>query len=224
MLPRMAPCREALASGEHVVGLVRLDHDEEMGPLRGMYGSMEAELEVQRTIKRAELTAFFCLLKKVIGLIKVHVDNKGIIDRLWKGESKCIDPNTGDADLRIKIWEELQLQRSKEILVEVEHVKAHRTKREKKDMSPLEKFVTEGNEQGWTKVSWQKREQRQCSRNEKMCTQLYSVQPALTALWKNKKIVRSPNRCRKKNCFLTRKRRKRSIDRSGVQKRKSIDA
>ena len=41
---------------------------------------MEAELEVQRTIKRAELTALFCLLKKVIGSIKVHVGNEGIID------------------------------------------------------------------------------------------------------------------------------------------------
>ena len=30
----------------------------------GMYGSMDAELEVQRTIMRAELTAFLCLLKK----------------------------------------------------------------------------------------------------------------------------------------------------------------
>ena len=38
-----------------------------MGLLRGMYGSMEAELEEQRTIKSAELTAFLCLLKKVIG-------------------------------------------------------------------------------------------------------------------------------------------------------------
>ena len=41
--------------------VVQLDHDEEVGPLHGMYGSMEAELEVQRTIKRAELTAFSCL-------------------------------------------------------------------------------------------------------------------------------------------------------------------
>ena len=32
------------------------------------------------------------------------------------------------------------------ILVEVEHVKAHRTKKEKKDMSHFEKFITEGNE------------------------------------------------------------------------------
>ena len=43
---------------------------------------MEAEFEVQRTVKRAELTAFLCFLKRVIGPIKVHVDNKGIIDGL----------------------------------------------------------------------------------------------------------------------------------------------
>ena len=59
---------------------------------------MDAELEVQRTIKRAEVTAFLCLLKKVVGPIKVHVDNKGIINGLWRGERKCIDPKAGDAD------------------------------------------------------------------------------------------------------------------------------
>ena len=37
-------------------GVVQLDYDEE-GPLHGMYGSMEAEYEVQRTIKMSELTA-----------------------------------------------------------------------------------------------------------------------------------------------------------------------
>ena len=79
--------------------VVQLDYDEEMGPLHGMNGSMEAELEVQRTIKRAELTAFLCLLKKVIGPIQVHVDNKGIIDGLWRGEKKCVDPKAGDAHL-----------------------------------------------------------------------------------------------------------------------------
>ena len=48
--------------------VVQLEYDEEMGRnLHGMYGSMEAEFEIQRTIKRAELMAFFCLLKKVIG-------------------------------------------------------------------------------------------------------------------------------------------------------------
>ena len=38
--------------------VVQLDYDEEMVPMHGMYGSMEAAFEVQRTIKRAELTDF----------------------------------------------------------------------------------------------------------------------------------------------------------------------
>ena len=59
--------------------VVQLDFDEELGPLYGMYGSMEAEFEVQRTIKRAELTAF------------------------RRGERKCIDPKAGDADLLLHV-------------------------------------------------------------------------------------------------------------------------
>ena len=63
---------------------------------------MEAEYEVQRTIKRAELTAFLCLLRKVCGPIKIHVDNKGIIDVLREGEKECTKPRAGDADLWFK--------------------------------------------------------------------------------------------------------------------------
>ena len=54
----------------------------------GMYGSMEAEYEVQRSIKSAELTAFSCLLRKVIGPIKVHVSIEGTFDGLQKGEKR----------------------------------------------------------------------------------------------------------------------------------------
>ena len=36
--------------------VVQLDHDEEMGPTHGMYGALDAELDLQRTIKRAELS------------------------------------------------------------------------------------------------------------------------------------------------------------------------
>ena len=69
----------------------------------------------------------------------MHVDNKGIIDDQWRGERTCIDPKTGDADLWIKFCEELHIPVSKEILVEVEYVKAHRTKKDKKEMSQFEK-------------------------------------------------------------------------------------
>ena len=51
---------------------------------------MEAELEVQRTIKRSELTAFFCFLKKVIGPIKVHVDNKGVLTGYGEEKEKAL--------------------------------------------------------------------------------------------------------------------------------------
>ena len=126
--------------------MVQSDYDGELGPMQWVCGSMEAEFEVQRTIKMPELTAFLCLPKKMIGPIKVHVDNKGIIDGLWRGERKCIDPKAGDADLWIKIWEELHPVKSEEILVEVEHVKAHRTENDRNEMSHFEKFVTDGNE------------------------------------------------------------------------------
>ena len=141
-------------------GSTELDYDEEMEPLHGMYGSMEAELEVQRTIKKAELTAFFCLRKRVIGPIKVHVDNTGIIDGLWRGESEYIKRQAGDADLWIKIWEELHLLASRNTVVEVEHVKAHRKKKEKREMSSSllkvmrKRMSWRKKEQCWTKVSW----------------------------------------------------------------------
>ena len=47
--------------------VVQLDYDEEMGLLHGMYGSIEAEYEVQRTIKRTDLTAFLFLSTEWLG-------------------------------------------------------------------------------------------------------------------------------------------------------------
>ena len=57
--------------------VVQLDHDEEMGPMQEMYGALDAELDLQRTIKRAELSAILCLFRKTVGPTMVHVDNKG---------------------------------------------------------------------------------------------------------------------------------------------------
>ena len=73
------------------------------------------------------------------------MDNKGIIDGLRKGEKECIKPGVGDADLWIKMWEVHELVK-RGILVEVAHVEAHRTKKEKEKMTNIERFVTEENE------------------------------------------------------------------------------
>ena len=182
--------------------MVQLDYVEELGPLRGMYGSTEAVFEVQRTIKSAELMAFLRFLKK--GPIKVHVDNKGIKDELRRGERKCIDPKACDADLWIKIWDELHFPVLEEISVEVEHVTAHSTKKDKRDMSQFEKFVAEGNEKADELARriciWWKRGQRQCSKREReKCVQLCSMHPVLTAWWRNGKIFKSSSRSQKKN-------------------------
>ena len=120
--------------------VVQLDYDEEMGPLQGIYCSMETEYEVQPHHHA------FPGKWKVSEPIKVHVDNKGIIDGLRKGEKECIKPRAGDADLWFKIWEELHELVRRGILVEVAHVKAHRTKKETAKMTQYEKFVIEGNE------------------------------------------------------------------------------
>ena len=64
----------------------------------------------------------------------------------FEEKRECIKPSAGDADLWIKIWEELHSLTARDMTVEAEHVKAHRTKKEKKDMSHFQKFVTDGNE------------------------------------------------------------------------------
>ena len=48
------------------MSVVQLDQDKEKGPMHGTYGTLDAELEVQRTIKRAELMVFLCLHRKVV--------------------------------------------------------------------------------------------------------------------------------------------------------------
>ena len=82
----------------------------------------------------------------MIGPIKVHVDNKGIVDGLWRGERKCIDPEAGDADLWKNLGRVAAFLTSKGISMEVEHVKAHRTEKDKKETRKFVKFVTDGNE------------------------------------------------------------------------------
>ena len=101
--------------------VVQLDHTEEMVPMHGMYGTLDAELEVQRAIKRAELTAFLCLFRKAIGPTMVNVDNKGIIDGLWRGETRCIGPKSEGRrtpTCGFLIWRELHRVQQEVILVE----------------------------------------------------------------------------------------------------------
>ena len=59
-------------------------------PWDATYGTMLAELEVQRTIKSA--------LSELVGPSTTHTDNMGILDGLWRSEEGCIGQTHNDAD------------------------------------------------------------------------------------------------------------------------------
>ena len=107
--------------------VVQLDYDEEMWPLHGMYGSVEAEFEVQRTIKRAELTAFLCLVKRVIGPITKGSSmdygdgrERERVHEAKSGRCRFVDQKFGKNCI---IWQKGAFW------WQVEHVKVHRTKK-----------------------------------------------------------------------------------------------
>ena len=132
--------------GASVWSVVQLDHDEDVGPMHGMYGTLDPGLEVQRTIERAELTAFIRHFRRKVDPTTDHFDNKGIIDGLWRGEMKCIGPKAKDADLWLCIWEEVRRIHQEGVLLEVEHVKAHRSKKDVQEIKLFEQFATEGHD------------------------------------------------------------------------------
>ena len=89
----------------------------------GMYGSMDSELEVQRTIKRAELTALpLPSQKECLEQPRCLSTSKELKIGCERGEWKCINPKASDADLWIKILEELHRLAARDIVVEAEHV------------------------------------------------------------------------------------------------------
>ena len=102
--------------------------------MHNMCGTLDAVLEVQRTIKTTKSTSFLCLLRKAIGPTVVHVENTGIVDGLWRGEMKCLAPQRRTRRKFTK----------KAYWWKVEHIKAHRSGKEKQQMSTFENFITEG--------------------------------------------------------------------------------
>ena len=60
---------------------------------------------------------------------------------------KCMCPKARDADLWILIWEELRgIIKKEHTSLEVKHVKAHRSRKEKHELTLFERFLTEANE------------------------------------------------------------------------------
>ena len=115
----------------------------------------------------------------------------------------------------------------KALLLEVEHFKAHRAKKDKQGMSLFECFVAEGNEraeervkkeQYWMEELWRKSGPAQSSRKERRSTRRCSTQPAFIVRWRNGTIVKSSSQNQRKNELCRQKNwKQRSITRSGVR-------
>ena len=116
-LPPMALCWE-LTSKWSACGWSVVQHRSRRGDGDDAWDVMRHwSGEVQRTINSAELTSFLCYLRKALGPTMVHVDNKGLVDGLWRGEMRCIGPKAKDADLWVLIWEEVHRDHREGILV-----------------------------------------------------------------------------------------------------------
>ena len=171
---------------------------------------------MERTIERAELTAFFCLLTRIVGPTTAQVDNKGIIDGLWRGEVKCVGPQAKDADLWILVREEVSRIHQESMLLEVEHVKAHRSKKEKKDMALFGSLVTEGIERadelatGGCNAGGETAQIRVSTVQQKRKEVYATLQCAASfhCLVGEKAIVKRSGRCRKKSGSLWNKKKK----------------
>ena len=87
----------------------KVDHDKEEEPWYAIFGTMVAALEVQRAIKRTELWAL-TMARAGHGLSTIHTESMGTIDGLWRG-NKCDE----------KEWD-----------LDVKHVEAHGTEKEKR--------------------------------------------------------------------------------------------
>ena len=82
--------------------------------MHGMYGTLDAELEVQRTTKRASGPS------GSYRPYKFTLITRGSSVGERRGEMKSVGPQAKDADSWISIWKELNKYRSKEILIDVE--------------------------------------------------------------------------------------------------------
>ena len=107
--------------------------------MHGMCGTLDAELEVQRTIQRAELT----------GLHVSHLENyrshhgscrRQNHRRTVERRNEMLWSKSKGRRLGILLWDEVCRVRMEGTLLKVEHVKAHRSKKEKQQISLFEKF------------------------------------------------------------------------------------
>ena len=158
----------------------------------GAAGPIDAGIVVRRTIKGAEMTAFWVALRWLCALSTIHTDNIDILSGLRRGEKEVHWPESEDEeeDLRIKIWEDMRKVRDKDIGLGAKPVKAHRTKKRQQRLPSSrnlswremkQQLGWRGREQIWMVAYRGRSQQLQWSRREWKFMQLYSMpQPSMT--------------------------------------------
>ena len=127
--------------------VVQPDYDEEMGLVHGVCGSADTELEVQRTIKRAELTAFLCLFKKSYWANQGPLLTTRELSMDYENEKVSVFSQEREMlVLRIQTWEELHGLAERGSLVEVGACFGAPHEERKEKYVAVWRFVTEGNE------------------------------------------------------------------------------
>ena len=113
--------------------VVQLDRDEEVVAVHRMYGTLDAELWRHTVPARERNNRPSCVSSGKLSVPRWS---------MWKSLMLCLErsnemhwPKSKDADLWILLWEELHRAHQEGKLVEVEHVKAHRTKKKIKCLS-----------------------------------------------------------------------------------------
>ena len=110
-------------------------------PLYAIYGTMPAELRVQRRTKRSELLAFTMVLASLVGLSTIHTDNMGIIVCCGGEKNDALDRSRRMRIFMDANWELLTECAEKDWNLDVKQVKAHRTEKEKNAMTQMQEFV-----------------------------------------------------------------------------------
>ena len=80
--------------GAYGWSVVQLDHDGEAEPTHASVGVIEAGVDVQRAMKRADVTAFQMALRGFCPMATSHTDNICILSGLHRGEDDVYGPES----------------------------------------------------------------------------------------------------------------------------------
>ena len=112
----------------------------------GVGGIIPISLEVQRTIKRAEIWALQMTLCKTCGPSENFADNRGVVQALTEGVVDCITAGHIDADLWVLVWSKVGECIEEGFNMKVAWTKAHTTLQENTITTPENRQVAWANE------------------------------------------------------------------------------